>query len=73
MVERLSNLNFPDGQMLVEFSLFLLTQEVVHTHAFLHASSLAHRRDLMSKCVIELVRHWFPNLQDKEYMGHMWE
>jgi hypothetical protein len=32
-----------------------------------------HRRDLMSKCVIELVRHWYPNLQDKEYMGHMWE
>jgi hypothetical protein len=23
--------------------------------------------------VIELVRHWYPNLQDKEYMGHMWE
>lgn len=32
-----------------------------------------HRRDLMPKCVIELVRHWYPNLQDKEYMGHMWE
>jgi hypothetical protein len=27
--------------MWVEFSLFLFTQEVVHTHAFLHASSLA--------------------------------
>jgi hypothetical protein len=27
----------------------------------------------MPKCVIELVRHWFPNLQDKEYMGHMGE
>ena len=24
-----------------------------------------HRRDLMPKCVIELVRHWYPNLQDK--------
>jgi hypothetical protein len=23
--------------------------------------------------VIELVRHWYPNLQDKENMGHMWE
>ena len=32
-----------------------------------------HRRDLIPKCVIELVRHWYPNLQDKEYMGHMWE
>ena len=32
-----------------------------------------HRKDLMPKCVIELVRHWYPNLQDKEYMGHMWE
>ena len=32
-----------------------------------------HRRDLMPKSVIEFVRHWYPNLQDKEYMGHMWE
>lgn len=32
-----------------------------------------HRRDLMPKCVIEIVRQWFPNLPDKDYMGHMWE
>ncbi|CAC5400035.1 unnamed protein product [Mytilus coruscus] len=32
-----------------------------------------HRRDLMPKCVIELVRSWFPNLPNVPYMGHMWE
>ncbi|CAC5379244.1 unnamed protein product [Mytilus coruscus] len=32
-----------------------------------------HRRDLMPKCVLELVRQWFPNLPEQQYMGHMWE
>jgi len=40
---------------------------------FRRKTYIYHRRDLMPKCVIELVRHWYPNLQDKEYMGHMWE
>ncbi|CAG2249384.1 unnamed protein product [Mytilus edulis] len=32
-----------------------------------------HRRDLMPKCVIQLVRSWLPNLPNVPYMGHMWE
>lgn len=32
-----------------------------------------HRRDIMPKCVVDLVRHWLPNLKDQPYMGHMWE
>jgi predicted nuclease of restriction endonuclease-like RecB superfamily len=46
---------------------------------YLEQKREALRRDFRRKkyiyhrCVIELVRHWYPNLQDKEYMGHMWE
>lgn len=32
-----------------------------------------HRRDLMPKCVVTVVRHWLPNPNDQPYMGHMWE
>ena len=32
-----------------------------------------HRRDLMPKCVLVLVRSWFPNPPNVPYMGHMWE
>ena len=32
-----------------------------------------HRRDLMPKCVLVLVRSWFPNPPSVPYMGHMWE
>ena len=32
-----------------------------------------HRRDLMPKCIIELVRTWFPNPPGQPYMGHMWD
>jgi len=32
-----------------------------------------HRRDLLPKCVLQLVRGWFPNPPDIPYMGHMWE
>ena len=32
-----------------------------------------HRRDIMPDCVIKLVRFWFPNPDDMEYMGHMWD
>ncbi|KAJ8304401.1 hypothetical protein KUTeg_017984 [Tegillarca granosa] len=32
-----------------------------------------HRRDLIPKCVIILVRNWLPNPSDKPYFGHMWE
>jgi len=32
-----------------------------------------HRRDIMPKCVVTLVRHWFPNPGGFPYMGHMWE
>ena len=32
-----------------------------------------HRRDLMPKCVIKLVRTWLPNPRNKPYMGHRWE
>ena len=31
-----------------------------------------HRRDIMPKCVVTLVRHWFPNPGGFPYMGHMW-
>jgi hypothetical protein len=87
--------------MWVEFSLFLFTQEVVHTHAFLHAmlinnfilnlfhrgvwkdpryleqkhealrrdfrrkKYIYHRRDLMPKCVIELIPNHCEQKSDK--------
>jgi hypothetical protein len=52
---------------------YLEQKHVVLRRDFRRKKYIYHRRDLMSKCVIELVRHWYPNLQDKEYMGHMWE
>jgi len=27
----------------------------------------------MPKCVVQLVRTWLPNPQNKPYMEHMWE
>lgn len=32
-----------------------------------------HRRDIIPKCVLELVRRWFPNPSDQPYMGHKWD
>ena len=32
-----------------------------------------HRRDLMPKCILELVRTWYPNPAGVQYMGHLWE
>ncbi|CAC5385921.1 unnamed protein product [Mytilus coruscus] len=32
-----------------------------------------HKRDIMPKCVVTLVRCWFPNPGGFTYMGHMWE
>jgi len=32
-----------------------------------------HRRDIIPKCVLELVRKWLPNPADKPYMGHKWD
>ena len=32
-----------------------------------------HRRDIMPKCVLELVREWFPNPLGVPYLGHLWE
>ena len=32
-----------------------------------------HRRDIMPKCVVGLVRQWYPNPPGQDYMGHMWE
>lgn len=32
-----------------------------------------HKRDIMPKCVLEIVRLWFPNPVGIPYMGHMWE
>ena len=32
-----------------------------------------HRRDILPKCVLEIVRGWFPNPKGVAYMGHMWE
>lgn len=32
-----------------------------------------HRRDIMPKCVLSLVRGWFPNLPGAPYLGHLWE
>ncbi|KAK3084789.1 hypothetical protein FSP39_019086 [Pinctada imbricata] len=34
---------------------------------------LWHRRDILPKCVLEMVRSWFPNPVGVPYMGHMWE
>ena len=36
-------------------------------------NEVCHRRDLLPKCVIGLVREWFPNLPGIPYMGHRWE
>lgn len=32
-----------------------------------------HCRDLMPKCVLDLVRTWFPNPPDRPYMNHKWK
>ena len=32
-----------------------------------------HRREMMPNCVLQLVRHWYPNQEGKPYMGHLWE
>ena len=32
-----------------------------------------HRRDLLPKCVIKIVRGWLPNASGKAYMGHKWD
>lgn len=32
-----------------------------------------HRRDIMPKCILTLVREWFPNPPGVPYMGHLWE
>lgn len=32
-----------------------------------------HKRDIMPKCVVSLVRKWFPNPGGFPYMGHMWD
>ncbi|CAC5369576.1 unnamed protein product [Mytilus coruscus] len=32
-----------------------------------------HKRDIMPKCVVTLVRCWFPNPGGFTYIGHMWE
>lgn len=32
-----------------------------------------HRRDIMPKCVLSLVRGWFPNPPGVPYMGHLWD
>ena len=31
-----------------------------------------HPRDIMPKCVLELVRTWLPNPPSQPYMGHKW-
>ncbi len=32
-----------------------------------------HRREIMPKCVLDLVRQWLPNPSNIPYMGHLWE
>ena len=32
-----------------------------------------HRRYIMPKCVVSLVRMWFPNPDEVPYMGHLWK
>ena len=32
-----------------------------------------HKRGIMPICVIEKVRHWYPNNNEKPYLGHCWE
>ena len=38
-----------------------------------HQNYEGHRRDIMPKCVLSLVRMWFPNPDGMPYMGHLWE
>ena len=33
----------------------------------------ARARDIMPQCVLDLVRHWWPNPQNQPYMGHRWQ
>lgn len=35
--------------------------------------TIAHRRDIMPNCVLQLVREWYPNPPKIPYMGHMWD
>lgn len=32
-----------------------------------------HRRDILPKCVVSLVRKWYPNPPGIDYLGHRWE
>ena len=38
-----------------------------------HRKNEWRRRDIMPKCVLSLVRTWFPNPDGVPYMGHLWE
>lgn len=37
-----------------------------------HRQYIYHRRDIMPKCVVDLVRTWLPNLNDQPYLKNMW-
>ena len=32
-----------------------------------------NKRDIMPDCVITIVRHWYPNIRDQQYLGHKWD
>ena len=34
---------------------------------------LLHKRDIMPKCVTNLVRDWYPKTSSQNYMDHLWE
>jgi hypothetical protein len=75
---------FLNSKVLIDFlrrSFAMLWQDpryVARKRAALHQDPrrrnyVYHRRDLMPKCVLVLVRSWFPNPPNVPYMGHMWE
>jgi len=32
-----------------------------------------HKRDILPKCVVKLVRGWYPNPKGVAYMGYLWQ
>lgn len=49
----------------------VLNQDNLRVHRVWSGGRL-HKRDLMPKCVLDLVRSWLPNPPTLDYMGHRW-
>ena len=48
-------------------------QEHRNGHVWSGPAGCSHPRDIIPKCVLELVRGWLPNPASQPYMGHRWE